>query len=47
MYFAGDDCKIDMYYVVGRGIKVWVLCLDLRRGLCGCGSFWIPGVRVR
>ena len=26
MYFAGDDCKIDMYYVVGRRIKVWVLC---------------------
>ncbi len=26
MYFAGVNCKIDMYYVVRRRIKVWVLC---------------------
>ena len=37
MYFAGDYCKIDMYYVVGRRIKVWVLCrVDKGGKFFGC-----------
>ena len=36
MYFAVANCKIDMYYVVRRRIKVWVLCWVDERVFFGC-----------